>query len=100
MNECTFTVFPTLGRELPRDSAWFTRLLNSVERRCLLQKGHLKTPVKVEIVLAGLQPPEDMTSLGVEGIVVAVDVAALRLSHEKKGSLSYIGHTYIQDWGQ
>ena len=55
---------------------------------------------KVAIVLAGLQPPEDVTSLGVEGLVVAVDFAALRLSHEKKGSLSYIGHTYIQDWGQ
>ena len=46
--------------------------------------------VKAAIVLAGLQPPEDVTSLGVDGLVVAVDVAALRLSHEKKGSLSYI----------
>ena len=31
---------------------------------------------EVEIVLAGLQPPEDVTSLGVEGLVVAVYVAA------------------------
>ena len=30
---------------------------------------------EVEIVLAGLQPPEDVTSLGVEGLVVAVYVA-------------------------
>ena len=32
--------------------------------------------VKAAIVLAGLQPPEDVTSLGVEGLVVAVYVAA------------------------
>ena len=31
---------------------------------------------KVEIVLAGLQPPEDVTSLGVEGLIVAVYVVA------------------------
>ena len=31
---------------------------------------------EVEIVLAGLQPPEDMASLGVEGLVVAVYFAA------------------------
>ena len=31
---------------------------------------------EVEIVLAGPQPPEDVTSLGVEGLVVAVYVAA------------------------
>jgi hypothetical protein len=35
---------------------------------------------KVAIVMAGLQPPEDVTSLGVEGLVVAIDVAALHLS--------------------
>ena len=35
-------------------------------------------------VLAGLQPPEDVTSLGVEGLVVAVDVAALHLSRSTK----------------
>ncbi|KAK1682544.1 hypothetical protein QYE76_043392 [Lolium multiflorum] len=35
-------------------------------------------------VLAGLQPPEDVTSLGVEGLVVAVDVAALDLSRSTK----------------
>jgi hypothetical protein len=39
---------------------------------------------KVAIVMAGLQPPEDMMSLGVEGIVVAVDVAVLHLSHSTK----------------
>jgi hypothetical protein len=39
---------------------------------------------KVVIVMAGLQPPEDMTSLGVEGLVVAVDVAALHLSCSTK----------------
>ena len=61
-----------------------------------------------------------MTSLGVEGLVVAVDVAALHLLHStkklrvncsddgtdsnmhdnmdmKRGSLSNIGHTYIHD---
>ena len=36
---------------------------------------------KVAIVLAGLQPPEDVTSLGVEGLIVAVDIAALHLLH-------------------
>jgi hypothetical protein len=83
---------------------------------------------KVAIVMAGLQPPEDMTSLGVEGLVIAIDVAALHLSRStkdrkhgvncsddgteseqkimhdnmgtKKRILSYIGHTYIQDLGQ
>jgi hypothetical protein len=39
---------------------------------------------KVAIVMAGLQPPEDMTSLGVEGLIVAVDVAALHLSRSTK----------------
>jgi hypothetical protein len=34
--------------------------------------------------MAGLQPPEDVTSLGVEGLVVAVDVATLHLSHSTK----------------
>jgi hypothetical protein len=39
---------------------------------------------KVAIVMAGLQPPEDVTSLGVEGLVIAVDVAALHLSRSTK----------------
>src|SRR3954451_14218670 len=39
---------------------------------------------KVAIVMDGLQPPEDVTSLGVEGLVVAVDVAALHLSRSTK----------------
>jgi hypothetical protein len=39
---------------------------------------------KVAIVIARLQPPEDVMSLGVEGLVVAVDVAALHLSHSTK----------------
>jgi hypothetical protein len=34
--------------------------------------------------MAVLQPPEDVTSLGVEGIIVTVDVAALHLSHSTK----------------
>jgi hypothetical protein len=86
---------------------------------------------KVSIVMAGLQPPKDVTSLGVEGLVVAIDVTALHLScstkdrvkkhgvncndnrtgseqkimhdnmgTQKRGSLSYIGHTYIQDLSQ
>jgi hypothetical protein len=39
---------------------------------------------KVAIVMAGLQPPEDVTSLGVEGLIVTVDVAALHLSCSTK----------------
>jgi hypothetical protein len=39
---------------------------------------------KVAIVMAGQQPPEDVTSLGVEGLIVAVDVAALHLSRSTK----------------
>jgi hypothetical protein len=39
---------------------------------------------KVAIVMAGLQPPEDVTSLGVEELVVVVDVAALHLSRSTK----------------
>jgi hypothetical protein len=39
---------------------------------------------KVAIVMAGLQPHKDVTSLGVEGLVVAVDVAALHLSRSTK----------------
>jgi hypothetical protein len=38
---------------------------------------------KVAIVMAELQPPEDVTSLGVEGLI-DVDVAALHLSHSTK----------------
>jgi hypothetical protein len=34
--------------------------------------------------MAGLQPPEDVTSLGVEGLVDAVNVAALHLSCSTK----------------
>jgi hypothetical protein len=34
--------------------------------------------------MARLQPPEDVTSLGVEGLVVTVDVAALHLSRSTK----------------
>jgi hypothetical protein len=39
---------------------------------------------KVAIVMAGLQPPEDVTSLCVEGLVIAIDVAALHLSRSTK----------------
>jgi hypothetical protein len=39
---------------------------------------------KVAIVMAGLQPSEDVRSLGVEGLVVAVDVVALHLSRSTK----------------
>ena len=39
---------------------------------------------KVAIVMARLQLPENVTSLGVEGLVVAVDVAALHLSRSTK----------------
>jgi hypothetical protein len=39
---------------------------------------------KVAIIMAGLQPPEDVTSLGVEGLVIAVDVATLLLSRSTK----------------
>jgi hypothetical protein len=39
---------------------------------------------KVAIVIAGLQPPEDVTSLGVEGLVIAIDIAALHPSCSTK----------------
>jgi hypothetical protein len=39
---------------------------------------------KVAIIMAGLQPPEDVTSLGVEGLIVTVNVAALHLSRSTK----------------
>jgi hypothetical protein len=39
---------------------------------------------KVAIVMARLQPPGDVMSLGVEGLIVAVDVAALHLSRSTK----------------
>jgi hypothetical protein len=39
---------------------------------------------KVAIIMAGLQPPKDVTSPGVEGLVVAVNVAALHLSRSTK----------------
>jgi hypothetical protein len=44
----------------------------------------VKASSKVAIIMAGLQPPEDMMSLGVEGLIVAVDVAALHLSRSTK----------------
>jgi hypothetical protein len=34
--------------------------------------------------MAGQQPPEDVMILGVKGLVVAIDVAALRLSRSTK----------------
>jgi hypothetical protein len=40
----------------------------------------VNTSSKVAIVMAGLQPPEDVTSLGEEGLVIAIDIAALHLS--------------------
>jgi hypothetical protein len=43
---------------------------------------------KVAIVMARLQPPEDVTSLGVEGLVVAVDIAALHLSRSTVGDIT------------
>jgi hypothetical protein len=39
---------------------------------------------KVAIVMAGLQPPEDVMSLGVEGLIVVVDVTALHLPRSTK----------------
>jgi hypothetical protein len=39
---------------------------------------------KVAIEMAGLQPPEDVMSLSVEGLVIAVDIAALYLSCSTK----------------
>jgi hypothetical protein len=39
---------------------------------------------KVAIVMARLQPPEDVMSLGVEGLIVTVDVTALHLSCSTK----------------
>jgi hypothetical protein len=44
----------------------------------------INTSSKVAIIIAGLQPPEDVTSLGVEGLIVAVDVATLHLSRSTK----------------
>jgi hypothetical protein len=46
--------------------------------------AHINASSKMAIVMAGLQPPEDVTSLGVEGLVVAVDVTALHLSRSTK----------------
>jgi hypothetical protein len=46
--------------------------------------AHVNASSKVAIVMARLQPPEDVTSLGVEGLVVAIDVAALHLSCSTK----------------
>ena len=37
--------------------------------------------LEVAVVVAGLQPPQHVTSLGVHGLVVAVDVAAQDLFH-------------------
>jgi hypothetical protein len=50
----------------------------------VVEGAPINASTKVAIVIAGLQPPEDMTSLGVEGLVIAVDVAALHLSHSAK----------------
>jgi hypothetical protein len=44
----------------------------------------VKASSKVTIVMARLQLPKDVTSLGVEGLVVAVDIAALHLSCSTK----------------
>jgi hypothetical protein len=46
--------------------------------------AHVNASSKVAIVIARLQPPEEVTSLGVKGLVVAVDVAALHLSRSTK----------------
>jgi hypothetical protein len=48
------------------------------------ERAPVNVSSKVAIVMAGLQPPEDVTSLSVEGLVVAVDIAALHLSHSTK----------------
>jgi hypothetical protein len=45
--------------------------------------AHVNASSKVAIVMAGLQPPEDVMSLGVEGLVVTVDVTALHLPSTK-----------------
>ena len=50
----------------------------------IAERAPINASSKVAIVLARLQPPEDGTSLGVEGRVVAVDVAALHLLHSTK----------------
>jgi hypothetical protein len=50
----------------------------------VVEGAPVNAPSKVAIVMAGLQPPEDMMSLGVEGLVVTADVAALHLSHSTK----------------
>ena len=42
---------------------------------------------EVAVVLAGLQPPQHVASLGVYGLVVAVDVAALDLFHSNTNRL-------------
>jgi hypothetical protein len=65
MNACTFTVVSTLVPPVAEGAP-------------------VNASSKVAIVMAGLQPPEDMTSLGVEGLIVAVDVAALHLSCSTK----------------
>jgi hypothetical protein len=39
---------------------------------------------KVATIMAGLQPPEDVTSIGVKELIIAVDVAALHLSRSTK----------------
>jgi hypothetical protein len=44
----------------------------------------VKASSKMAIVMAGLQPPENVTSLGVEGLLITVDVAALHLSRSTK----------------
>jgi hypothetical protein len=50
----------------------------------IAEGAHVNVSSKVAIVMARLQLPEDVTSLGVEGLIVAVDVAALHLSRSTK----------------
>jgi hypothetical protein len=50
----------------------------------IVEGAHVNASSKVAIVMAGLQPPEDVMSLGVEGLVIAIDVAALHLSRSTK----------------
>jgi hypothetical protein len=50
----------------------------------IVEGAPINASSKVVIVIAGLQPPDDVTSLGVEGLIVAIDVAALHLSRSTK----------------
>jgi hypothetical protein len=67
------------------DSAWFHHAVEVGGAEPPVAEGApVNASSKVAIVMAGLQHPEDVTSLGVEGLVVAVDVAALHLSRSTK----------------